>query len=808
VAWIVRIVALSITTLAILSVRFSIPARADERLTSFLAQHCTACHSSESPEAGLDLEGLSIDFHDAADALRWTRILDRVAAGEMPPKEEARPSASEQKEFELGLSERIRSFQEREYERLGRVTARRLTHLQLERTLHDLLGVDIPLASEMPDEPKTGEFTTSSAGQSMSHFQLESHLKVVDLALDEAFRRLSDQEDDYWKREFTPQEFTRTRDRCREPECIDDQAIVWASQLIFYGRIPATTAKAAGWYRIRFQVHSVNTPAKHGVWCSVRTGQCVSSAPLLGWAGAFEATETPKVVEFIAWLPKGHMFEIRPNDRTLKQAKFAGGQASNGEGGSQNVAGIALDWLTLERVHQGPSQQEIRGRLLHSLPIEMMKTESEPRSKKGNGIAEPAVALKSPNPESHLASAVTAFARRAFRKPSSQEELQKYITFAQEEFRRTDDFAQSLRSGYRAILCSPRFLYLLEPIGSLDSHSLASRLSYFLWNSMPDDELMRAADAEELRTKEQIRRQVDRMLSTSRGRRFVLDFADQWLELNQIDFTEPDTKLHPDFDIVVQSSMLDETQSVLLEAMAKDRSMADLLVADETFLNSRLARFYKLPFDLTDQVERVALKPDHRRIGLLSHGSILKVTANGTNTSPVLRGVWVANRILGEQIPPPPENIPAIEPDVRGATTIRELLEKHRSDPSCASCHVKMDPPGFALENFDAAGRWRERYPAVIEGKVKPGAAIDPSYTTASGESFRDLPEFARLAASNPRKLARNLAEKLVVYGTGAPVLFADREGLDRIVEESQASRFGIRSILYSVVASDLFLRN
>lgn len=787
---------------------FSLPTRAEERLTGFLAQHCTACHSTDSPEAGLDLEGLSVDFQGPTDALRWTRILDRVANGEMPPKGEARPSAREQEDFVSGLSKRIRSVQEKEYERSGRVTARRLTHLQLERTLHDLLGVDIPLAAEMPDEPKTGEFTTSSASQSMSHFQLESHLKVVDLALDEAFRRLSAKDDDYSKREFAPKDFSRTRDRCREPECIDDQAIVWASQLIFYGRIPATTAKAAGWYRIRFQAHSINTPAKHGVWCSVRTGQCVSSAPLLGWAGAFEATETPKVVEFIAWLPKGHMFEIRPNDRTLKQAKFAGGQASNGEGGAQNVAGIALDWLTLERVHQGPTQEEIRGRLLHELPIEMNRIASDVRSKKGNEVSEPTVALTSSDPESHLATAMTAFARRAFRRPSRPEELQKYIEFAQDEFRRTDEFAQALRSGYRSILCSPRFLYLLEPLGALDSHSIASRLSYFLWGSMPDDELMRAANAKELQTKEQIRSQVDRMLSTSRGRRFILDFADQWLELNQIDFTEPDTKLHPDFDIVVQSAMLEETRSVLSDAMAENRSVAELLMSDSTYLNSRLARFYKLPFDLTDQMERVALKPEHRRIGLLSHGSVLKVTANGTNTSPVLRGVWVANRILGDQIPPPPENVPAIEPDVRGATTIRELLEMHRSDPSCASCHVKMDPPGFALENFDAAGRWRDRYPAVIEGKVKPGAVIDPSYTIASGEPFRDLPEFVRLAASDPRKLARNLAEKLVVYGTGAPVWFADRAEVDRIVAESESSRFGIRSILVAVVASDLFLRN
>lgn len=788
---------------------------ADDHVRSFVTNHCTDCHSSSSPEAGLDLENLSIDLQHPADALRWTRIVDRVTSGEMPPKESERPKPDELSKFVASRSESIREFQKKEYEKLGRVTARRLTNLQLERTLHDLLGVDIPLAIEMPDEAKTGEFNTNAAGQTISHFQLESHLKVVDLALDEAFRRLAADEDDYFKREFAPKDFTRTRDRCREPECIDDQAIVWASQLIFYGRIPATTAKSAGWYRIRFQVHSLNTPEKHGVWCSVRTGQCVSSAPLLGWAGAFEATEDPKVVEIVAWLPKGHMFEIRPNDRTLKQAKFAGGQASNGEGGSQNVPGIALDWLTLERVHQGLTQREIGGRLLHGLPIKLDRSglgkrdfESSGRRGRDSSLNEQAVVLKSSSPELHLAAAMTAFAKRAFRRPSSSDEIQRYIDFAVEEYKRTEDFSQALRSGYRSILCSPRFLYMMEPVGSLDSYAIATRLSYFLWCSMPDDALMQAADANQLNTKEQIHRQVDRMLATERGKRFITDFADQWLELHQIDFTEPDTKLHPDFDIVVQSSMLDETRALLMEAMSNNHSVAEMLLSKDTFLNSRLARFYKIDVSLSDRMERVSLKPEHRRIGLLSHGSVLKVTANGTNTSPVLRGLWVSNRVLGDFIPPPPENVPAIEPDVRGATTIRELLEKHRNDPNCASCHVKMDPPGFALENFDAAGRWRDRYPAVIDGKVKPGAIIDPSYTTATGESFRNLNDFVQIAASNPRKLARNFAEKLIVYGTGAPVLFVDRAGIERIVDESEPSRLGIKSILYSVVASDLFLEN
>jgi hypothetical protein len=276
------------------------------------------------------------------------------------------------------------------------------------------------------------------------------------------------------------------------------------------------------------------------------------------------------------------------------------------------------------------------------------------------------------------------------------------------------------------------------------------------------------------------------------------------LELSEIDFTEPDRRQHPDFDIIVQYAMLDETQCFLQELFERDLSVSRLVDCDYTFVNSRLARFYEFPGVEGDATQRV-LVGGHRG-GLLGQGAILKVTANGTNTSPVLRGVWVSRRILGREIPPPPDNVPAIEPDIRGATSIREQLEKHRSQPECAACHQKIDAPGFALENFDAAGKWRTNYPKRNGKKIVNGAKIDASYVTSSGEVFSGIDEFREIVASKPSPIAENLVKQLLAYGTGATITFADRAEVDRIVRRVSDQNYGARSILEAVVTSDIFL--
>ncbi len=780
----------------------SVQAQAVEGLnsqTQLLRRKCADCHAGGSVEGGFRVDELGESLNDPKTLASWTRVMERVKAGEMPPKDAEPMTEAERSRFVSMTHDWLQKFQEEQYSQIGRVRARRLTNLQLERTLQELLGIDIPLASEMPVEPKSAEFNTFFEGQTMSHFHLEQHLKIVDLALDELFRRALNSGDDAWKEEMTAKEIARTRTRCREPEYIDKQAVIWSSRLEFYGRIPATEARVSGWYRLQFQVRALNKPKDHGVWCSVRMGEGVSSAPLLAWGGSFEADAQPKVVTMDVWLPNSHLIEIRPNDRTLKQARFEGGQAADGEGGAQDVPGIAIDWLSLERVHHGPNKAEIRKKLFEGVVFK----DSEGKDRNGKKFS--TVAMSSEQPKETIGKLITKFAHFAFRRKITTGEVNPYIEFAKETYDQTQDLAASLRAGYRSILCSPRFLYLQEKPGPLDDFALATRLSYFLWNSMPDAELFKLAKEGKLRDAKVLDRQIDRMLADQRGKNFVPDFAAQWLELDQIDFTEPDGKLYPDFDLVVQQSMLAETHGFLQHLLDRDAKVTQFIDSNFSLLNSRLARYYQLDPIEGDDLRLVTLKPEDRRGGLLTQGAVLKVTANGTNTSPVLRGLWVARRILGETIPAPPENVPAIEPDIRGAKTIRDQLEKHREDSACAFCHAMIDPPGFALENFDAAGRWRDNYLQLQNGRLKPGVKIDSSYVTSSGKKFKNLNEFKKIVVAKPEQLARNFAEKLLAYGTGAPIAYADAVDVERIVQSSKASQYGMRSIIKSVAKSQTF---
>ncbi len=758
----------------------------------FLEANCYDCHVGNDAEAGLDLKEL-------ADQL--TREIPTVGFGfstglhdhEMPPADYG--DLDKQRENFLSLDSRLDpSVQQSEFDNLGRVKARRLTNLQLERTLHDLLGIDIPLASRMPDEPRTGGFTTIADGQAMSHFQLAQHVDVVDAVLDEAFRRALTP-DDEWTKVLSAKQIVRQnpRSRTREPEMLDEHAVVWSGKLVFYGRIPATTAKHDGWYRFKIRAKGLKVPEDRKIWCTIRSGHCTSGAPLMAWVGAFEVDENYNEVTVEAWIPKDQMLEIRPGDLTLKQAKFRGGQVGSGEGGPQDVPGVAIDSIEMERMHQGPDNNSIRNFLFGDLRV----TTATSRRNSGE--------LESESPKSDLERLMLTFAERAFRRPISQSVLQPYISLAQDSLDQGNDFASAIRMGYRAILCSPRFMYFQEQPGRLDDYAIASRLSYLIWNRMPDHELLQLAAEKKLGGTQVLQQQVERMLADRRGKDFVCDLSDQWLDLSLIDFTEPDSKLYPGFDVIVQDSMLDETHAFLQKMLDDDLSVTHLIDADFTFLNSRLARFYGIDGVEGDEMRQVSLDGDRRYGGLLTQGSIMKVTANGTTTSPVIRGVWVSERLLGQPIPPPPQNVPAIEPDIRGATTIREMLAKHKENGDCAACHRKIDPPGFALENFDPSGRWRDSYVRKDDGE-KTKLPIDTSFEMPDGKTFENIDGFKQLVLDNQRQLARNVVEKLVVYGTGASVQFADRNEIELCLNQAAESGYGFRSLLKAVLTSKIFL--
>ncbi len=415
--------------------------------------------------------------------------------------------------------------------------------------------------------------------------------------------------------------------------------------------------------------------------------------------------------------------------------------------------------------------------------------------------------------EDRMAEILRGFADRAYRRPATDEEVDRLMAVAGERRSRGHSPRQATKDALKAVLCSPAFLYLTEPgrveegATRLGPHDLASRLSYFLWSTMPDAELRRLADSGELTDPGVLAGQLDRMLESPRLEAFVSGFLDAWLNLRSLGDMPPDRDAFGVYYAKdLQNAMKRETRLFLQHLIETNGPLTDLLDADYTFVNKALAEHYRLPVDgfapeTAHEFRRVGLESDPRRGGLLGMGSVLTVSANGIETSPVVRGVWLLENVLGTPPPKPPDNVPPIDPDVRGATSIRDRLTKHRESATCHDCHMKIDPPGFALENFDPIGAWRTHYPA---GK-KEGPRIDASGELAGGETFADVTGFKKLMLEKRDLFTRMLTERLLTYAAGRRMEALDRPEIDRIVAEVARKDYGMRTLIEEVVASPVF---
>jgi Protein of unknown function (DUF1592)/Protein of unknown function (DUF1588)/Protein of unknown function (DUF1585)/Protein of unknown function (DUF1587)/Protein of unknown function (DUF1595)/Planctomycete cytochrome C len=431
------------------------------------------------------------------------------------------------------------------------------------------------------------------------------------------------------------------------------------------------------------------------------------------------------------------------------------------------------------------------------------------------------VEVVSDHPSEDAARLIRAFLARAYRRPVEEAQAKRFIELFNQQFELGHGFTNSLLSAYTAILCSPGFLYIQEAAGRLDDYALATRLSLFLWNSPPDDELRALAAAGRLHSPEVLKAQTDRMLNDAKARRFVEAFTDYWLDLRKIDDSSPSSTLYNDYELddPLKLAAVEETRLFVQELFNRNLPARTIVDSDFAFLNERLAKHYGIAGVSGVAMRKVALPNDSVRGGIMTQASILKVTANGTTTSPVVRGVWIMERILGYHTTQP-AGVPAIEPDIRGAVTIRQQLDKHRADPTCASCHRTIDPPGFALESFDVMGGWRARYRAYAEGvKAEPGIGlsgqpfafhyglpVDSAGALADGRAFQDIREFKRLLLEHEEQtVARNLVSQLATYATGAPIGFSDRKQVQEVLDQTRGSRYGVRDIVHGIVQSDLF---
>jgi hypothetical protein len=504
--------------------------------------------------------------------------------------------------------------------------------------------------------------------------------------------------------------------------------------------------------------------------------------------------------------------------------------------------GVAFNWMEIEGpLYDSPTEPGyalLFGNLPHKqledppigVGIRMPGPRPPPKPVAVNGDNAPVntppditVEIESTNPNQDAERLLRTFLARAYRRPVKESDVQQFLGLFKQRMERGIGFAASMMVAYTAVLASQEFVYLDEGTnGKLDDHALATRLALFLTDGAPDAQLRARAAKGELRHPGVLRAETDRLLADPKSQRFVKAFLDYWLELRKVFDTTPDMNLYGDYflDDALVEAATEETQAFFTDLLQRNMPARNIVDSDYTFLNERLATHYGISDVQGVNLRRVALPADSVRGGLMTQASVLKLTANGTTTSPVLRGKWIMERIVGYEIPLPPASVPAIEPDIRGAVTIRAQLDKHRADESCAGCHRNIDPPGFALESFDVLGAWRDRYRAVARGQApeigfgKNGwpktfafaLPVDPSNETADGKSFANVRDYKRILLAEEEQIARNLARQLAVYATGAPIRFSDRKAIEDILAKTRSSHYGVRSILDAVIQSEMFL--
>ena len=770
---------------------------------AFLRNHCHDCHADGVSEGGLDLERLGTHLADPGPLSKWVRIFDRIEQGEMPPSEMPPPPEVEKRQFLTELCDVLRTASSARAE----TVLRRLNRVEYENTLNDLLGTKVSMAEMLPEDGTAHGFDNIGEALDISPVQLRQYMQAAGLALDAAVQ--------HGPRPESKVE-TYTFDTGRNEGHVGRQ---WGKRpdgaVVFFldGGFPAIKVhefRVQTEGRYRFRIHAAAHRSERPVTFAVYLGEdTFRNASVL--FDHFEAAPGDFTVqEFEADLRRGDTLRLMVRGLRNTWAEVVNGGVDQFDG-----PGLAVQRFEVE----GPffDQWPGQGHRLRFGDLTTVDVGPEPQRHRPN--YRPRYVLRSEQPESDFERLLPPFVEAAFRRPVSEEEVAPFIGLAKAELHAGAEFEQALRTAHVAVLCSPDFLYLWESPGELDDFALASRLSYMLWGTLPDAGLLSQASNGELSRPEVLRAETERLLDDPKARRLTRNFVGQWLNLREIDFTNPDQRLYPEFDDLLKQAIVQETELFFEEVLRENLSLLDFVDSDWTMLNERLAGHYGIDGVEGVAMRKVPLRGEHRRGGVLTHASVLKVSADGTTTSPIVRGAYVLERILGITPPPPPPDIAGVEPDIRGATTLRELLDKHRSDMSCNACHRLIDPPGFALEHYDVIGGWRENYRSLSPDFDRPspeqtggrgvrwrvGPPVDASGITPEGDAFADLAEYKRLLLADPDRLAYALAEKLATYGTGRGMGFADRDELERIVQQVADREYGFRDLLHAVVQSRLF---
>jgi mono/diheme cytochrome c family protein len=786
------------------------PARAEDAVTDsagmreFLARHCAECHGDSKPEGDVTLSWPADEADLLAQRNIWETAVRRVEAGEMPPQDQPRPDAAEAASFVAGMRQRYADADLRAPADPGRVTMRRLNRLEYRNTIRDLVGVDFDPTNDFPSDEIGYGFDTIGDVLTISPLLMERYLDAAEAVMERAIPT-------------TPPPVVKRRRQAKytEPASPDVKRLIVAGfrRMSTDGKGPIELGpinapfewEADGEYELRTKVYAAaDTPQPVRLTLLVSgkelpqpaaqedldrlSGSVPRAARILG---SFVVTGTSKETanEFTVRVPP-----LPGRDRVLIAIEKPATDAIDAPEATDNT-----EATNGEQTTDIPATTAFVEGLELSGPLD-----SRPATQK---LLLACVATESQ--EDQTREVLGRFLRRAFRRRVEPGELDRHVALVDKAVKSGRDWHAGVQFAMQAALCSPKFLFHVESddspdaegVQSLDEFQLASRLSFFLWSTMPDDELLDLADRGQL--SENLDAQVRRMLADPRAGALVTSFAMQWLQLKRIEFISPDGELFPTFNNVLRTAMLQETELFVGGVFHEDRSVLELIDADSTFVNAPLAKHYGLEDAYrkaggTGKDFRRVPTADRTRGGLLAQAGILTATSNPTRTSPVKRGRWVLEQLLGEPPPPPPPNVPELEENEGASTTasLRERMEVHRSNAACAGCHARMDAIGFALENYDAVGAFR----------TKDGAFdIDADGTFPNGISFSGPAGLKDVLMAKKREFCRCLTEKMMTFALGRGLEPADRSTIERIVDRLESQDHKVSALVAGIVTSDAF---
>ena len=803
--------------------------------TALIENSCLDCHDEFEQKGNLNLETLAPVSADPSTMQRWLQIYDRVASGEMPPKKK-RFSLEEKNRFTDTLGAELRRFDAERQRTDGRVVLRRLSVSEYEYIIRDLLDLPgLTVAQYVPADPAYHGIGNVADMQQMAYNQIAQYLEAAETSLQAAVALRPRPEVEPIR--YSPTELGAHRKAFRNAKALVGGKIAVIKEPVEsqgpWGLF--TSPEEPGYYKIRLRAHSAriaNSDIVNAVDPFVPPellpgvkDQTVALGISLGrFLGSFNVTPEAGTFECTVWLHGNERLAFHCPDLPFRDTKFTSGNKP------EIWDAVAIEWAEIEGplITDWPPQGHQL--LFGNLPLEAWSEESgylAPRSiaigtgeiREVKDVPGGPYYIESKNPAKDSKRLLREFMGRAYRRPVRTDEVNVMQARVLDAIEQGICFQDAMLIAYKAILCSPDFLFVHETPGRLSGSELATRLSLYLWRSLPDERLIKLGKSGALKKRSVLLAEAKRMLNDPKADRFIDDFTNQWLDLDAIYATAPDKKLYPEYnnDDLLVENLVGETRAYVREMVRYDLPIAKVVNSDFSFLNERLARHYNISGVSGSELRKVTLPADSVRGGILTQGSIMKISANGFTTSPVKRGMWVLDRILGTPPAPPPPDAGAIEPDTRGAVTIREQLDKHRRVESCASCHLLIDPPGFALESFDVMGGYRTHYRSIDKGvdesmnrgqfryDIRLGLPVDAS-GSFSGESFSDIKGFKSLLEKDDRQIARNTLNRLLIHSTGAIATFSDRAVIEQLLDANAADGYGMRSLILSILDTPMFL--